>query len=417
MPLSSGPNNSNLGLVFTYDTGDTVNSYIGEPLVNCATDLSSGYNVTVTEITDGSITPPFPGMRVYKFVTANDYNLHRQGGYYNGGGFGGSNPHPLILGTTTPSNFTTVGTGKYRFGMYIRGEVTNQVGDGVTIDIGDRNQVGTTVGTNTNWQLLQTDDALGIADSNYPYDFFDIGASFNMTFYVAGYGIWRSPGTVTNLHFIQAYPIGNQYLPYGQSRSFTQGLLSLTGSTIDLSNVSFNSNAQVAFDGTNDRILLDPVLAAGAGQYTIEAIFKANSIKTQVVWEQNSSTVIQNERACMLLLDNGLGGFNGQANDYHSVIPYTTGVWYHWVIVVDKFRTTNTIKLYNNGTLYSEGNPSNGAVNLNVGNYASAVGYKLNANSEYFDGQIPIVRVYNRCLTPSEIKENYNGYKIRFNLA
>ena len=55
MGLSSGPNNANLGLVFAYDTGDTVNSYIGEPLVNCATDLSSGYNITVTEITDGSI--------------------------------------------------------------------------------------------------------------------------------------------------------------------------------------------------------------------------------------------------------------------------------------------------------------------------------------------------------------------------
>jgi hypothetical protein len=183
--------------------------------------------------------------------------------------------------------------------------------------------------------------------------------------------------------------------------------------------VSFtpNNKGTLIFDGTNDRVSLPAILSAGAGQYTIEAVFKASSIKTQVVWEQNSSTVVQNERACMILLDNGLGGFNGQGNDFHSIIPYTTGVWYHWVIVVDKFRTTNTIKLYNNGTLYSEGNPSNGAVNLNVGNYASAVGYKLNANSEYFDGQIPIVRVYNRCLTPSEIKENYNGYKTRFNLG
>lgn len=417
MGLSLGPNNANLGLVFAYDTGDTVNSYIGEPLVNCATDLSSGYNVTVTEITDGSIAPPFPGMRVYKFVTANDYNLHRQGGYYSGGGFGGYNAQPLILGTTSPSNFTTVGTGKYRFGMYIRGETTNQVGDGVTIDIGDYNGVGITVGTNTNWQLLQTNDALGIANSNYPYDFFDIAGSFNMTFYVAGYGIWRSPGTVTNLPFLQAYPIGKQYLPYGQSRSFTQGLLPLTGSTIDLSNVSFNSSAQITFDGTNDRILLDPVLTAGAGQYTIEAIFKANSIKTQVVWEQNSSTVIQNERACMILLYNGYGGFNGQANDYHSVIPYTTGVWYHWVIVINKAGGGNSVELYNNGTLYSEGNPNNGGQNLNVGNYASAVGYKLNANDEYFDGQIAIVRVYNRALNATEIKDNYLNYKTRFNLG
>jgi hypothetical protein len=417
MGLSSGPNSATLGLIFAYDTGDTVNSYIGEPLVNCATDLSSGYNVTVTEITDGSIAPPFSGMRVYKFVTANNYNLHRQGGYYNGGGFGGSNPQPLILGTTTPSNFTTVGTGKYRFGMYIRGEVTNQVGDSVTIDIGDYNGVGAAVGTNINWQLLQTDDTLGIANSNYPYDFFDIGASFNMTFYVAGYGIWRSPGTVTSLPFLQAYPIGKQYLSYGQSRSFTQGLLPLTGSTIDLSNVSFNPNAQVVFDGTNDRILLDPILASGAPEYSIEAVFRTDTTKTQVIWEQNSSTIIQNKRACMLLLSSGYGGFNGQSNDFHSAVPYSTGVWYHWVITISKYAGTNPVKIYVNGSLYAQGDSSNGATNLDVGNYASAVGYKLNASDEYFDGDIPLVRVYNRPLSATEVKENYNGYKTRFNLG
>lgn len=192
---------------------------------------------------------------------------------------------------------------------------------------------------------------------------------------------------------------------------------SLRGSLVNGVSYTPSNKGTLIFDGTNDRVSLPAILPAGAGQYTIETVFKASSIKTQVVWEQNSSTVVQNERACMILLDSGLGGFNGQGNDYHSIIPYTAGVWYHWVIVVDKFRTTNTIKLYNNGTLYSEGNPSNGAANLNVGNYASAAGYKLNANSEYFDGQIPVVRIYNRCLTPSEIKENYNGYKTRFNLG
>ena len=192
---------------------------------------------------------------------------------------------------------------------------------------------------------------------------------------------------------------------------------SLRGSLTNGVSYTTSNKGALIFDGTNDRVNLPAILPAGAGQYTIEAVFKVNSIKTQVVWEQNSSTVIQDQRACMILLYNGYGGFNGQANDYHSIIPYTTGVWYHWVIVINKFGGGNSVKLYNNGTLYSEGNPNNGGQNLNVGNYASAIGYKLNANDEYLDGQVAAVRIYNRALNASEIQDNYKGYKTRFNLG
>ena len=151
MPSHAGPNTlGESNLVFAYDTGDVKNSYPGIPAVNCAQVPSSGYNWTVTEITDGSITPPRKGARVFKFECTNASNLHRQGGYYNGGGFGGSNPTPLILGRTSPSNYTTVGTGKYRFGMWVRGAASNSTA-GWYIDIGDANGAGLSVNNNTEW--------------------------------------------------------------------------------------------------------------------------------------------------------------------------------------------------------------------------------------------------------------------------
>ena len=152
MPTSVGPNTfGEENLVFGYDLGDSKNSFPGIPAVNCAFVPENGYNWTVTEVTDGSILPPRPGARVFKFECTNASNLHRQGGYYNGGGFGGSNPTPLILGRTSPSNFTTVGTGKYRFGMWVRGAASN--GSAYwTIDIGDRNGAGISVDNNTDWQ-------------------------------------------------------------------------------------------------------------------------------------------------------------------------------------------------------------------------------------------------------------------------
>jgi hypothetical protein len=202
------------------------------------------------------------------------------------------------------------------------------------------------------------------------------------------------------------------------TRSATQGLLDLPGnSTIDLTNVSFDSNAQMTFDGTNDYASLGTVpLAAGASTYTIEAVFRADSTKSQVVWEQNSSGVTQHQRACMILLSNGFGGFNGQSNDFHSAVPYSTGVWYHWIITVDKNAGTNPIKVYVSGALYAQGDSSSGASNLNVGTHGAAVGYKLNSAGEYFDGDIKFVKVYNRILTASEVKSNYNAIKGRFNI-
>jgi hypothetical protein len=255
MPTSVGPNTfGEENLVFGYDLGDSKNSFPGIPAVNCATAPESAYNWTVTEVTDGSIPPPRKGARVFKFVSTPDaYNLHRQGGYYNGGGFGGSNPTPLLLGKTSPSNFTTVGTGKYRFGMWVRGAASNGSATW-TIDIGDLNGASITVGNNTNWQFVSTTDAGGINSTSYPYDFFDINATAGQTYYVADYGIFRSPGTVDNLPALQAFP---QWVDFQQERSYTAGLKDLTGnSTIDLTNVSFDSNAQMEFDGTDDTVAL-----------------------------------------------------------------------------------------------------------------------------------------------------------------
>jgi hypothetical protein len=417
MAANAGPDIIEDGIVFYYDTGNTVKSFIGEPLVNCATDLSSGYNVTVTEVTDGSITPPFLGMRVYKFVTANDYNLHRQGGYYNGGGFGGSNPQPLILGTTTPSNFTTVGTGKYRFGMYIRGEVTNQVGDGVTIDIGDRNQVGTTVGTNINWQLLQTNDTLGIANSDYPYDFFDIGASFNMTFYVAGYGIWRSPGTVTNLPFLQAYPIGTQYITYGQSRSVTQGLLDMVRtSTINIANASFDNNAQIEFDGTNDYTDSGYDLSwNNTNSVSIEFMIKPYNLsgggimgKEYPNWEW---AFYQSGTNLNLVYWNNAGGHSNGMDFQVNVFP-TANTWYHITYTWD----TTTSIFYVNGTAAGSKVAVDPSINQNRSNNVMIGGHTYVWADSYFNGKLDLVKYYNKALTASEVLTNYNALKTRFGI-
>jgi hypothetical protein len=91
-------------------------------------------------------------------------------------------------------------------------------------------------------------------------------------------------------------------------------------------------------------------------------------------------------------------------------------LWNLWIIKVYKNDSTNPINIYVNGTLYTQGNSSAGASNLSVGGYKSAIGYKVSAPSEYFNGDIDIVRIYNKVLTVEEVKKNFHGIRGRYNL-
>ena len=241
----------------------------------------------------------------------------------------------------------------------------------------------------------------------------------DMTYIQVGF-LWALPLTTSEVYVeyiqLEQKPHATQFV--NGTRSVTEGLKDLTkNSTIDLTNAGFDSNAQLNFDGTSDYASLGTVpLTAGASTYSIEAVFRADSIKTQVIWEQNSSGVIQHQRACLILLSGGTGGFNGQSNDFHFALPYSTGTWYHWVVTIDKNASSNPIKAYSNGVLVSEGDSNSGAANLNVGTHGAAVGYKLSSNGEYFDGEIKIVKVYNRALSAEEVQANYNAIKGRFGL-
>jgi hypothetical protein len=319
---------------------------------------------------------------------------------------------------------------------------TDGVADGMAYCV-DASTVSGSIYNVSFWTKSNTPTAVnkGVSFTNYNYGTYPGYGYFGFSFALGPEGVWQrqsysftathtaiisywfgeAPGSTSPYHFdlanIQVEQKDHPTQFVAGTRSVTQGLLPLTGSTINLTDVSFNNSGQITFDGTNDKISLDPILTSGAPEYSIEAVFRADSTKTQVIWEQNSSTVIQNKRACMILLSSGYGGFNGQSNDYHSAVPYSTGVWYHWVITINKYAGTNPVKIYVNGSLYAQGDSSNGATNLDVGNYAAAVGYKLNANDEYFDGDIPLVKIYNRPLSATEVQENYRGYKTRFNLS
>ena len=123
----------------------------------------------------------------------------------------------------------------------------------------------------------------------------------------------------------------------------------------------------------------------------MEAYFKSTSTSTQVVLEQNTSSVQQSRRACILLVPNGLGGFCGASNDRKDVASYTINSWEHWVLVCNV--TANNLKVFRNGSIAYDGTFANSGA-LNVGTGGVNIGKRVVSNGEYFVGEMK----YARCI-------------------
>jgi len=185
-----------------------------------------------------------------------------------------------------------------------------------------------------------------------------------------------------------------------------EGLKDLTGnSTIDLSNVSFDSNAQMTFDGTDEILQLPKIITTQ--DFTVEQIIYEDSYNAEGwTFEQynyGSGRLIVNSDP-----NNHLRFFiGGTAITANAPIPL--GEYLH---IVCK-RSGNTGYIYYNGELVASGNISPNPID----DYTAAVGgSQVFSSGKQFIGSIPLTKVYNRPLSEDEIKTNFNAIKGRFNI-
>ena len=184
------------------------------------------------------------------------------------------------------------------------------------------------------------------------------------------------------------------------TRSATQGLLDLTNNTtINLSNVSFDSNAQMVFDGTDDYTSLgNPTALRDLTSGTIETVYyrDASSGTYQMVFTDGVSD-----------LEITYSGNTLQFYIGNSGLSYTHAVTDQWFNVVGTWGS-GFKKLYINGVEVASGTNTG----TDTGNRDRYVGGR-GANFP-FNGEIPIAKIYNKALTASEVLQNYNATKGRF---
>lgn len=252
-----------------------------------------------------------------------------------------------------------------------------------------------------------------IADTNvrfipvYPRKNGVTNGSFN------GFFMWAAPQVV----------LGDRPKPYvqtGSSRSSTNSLIDLKKSkTLDLANVSFDTDGLPTFDGTDDQLIVEGV---GIGNYSeafsYECVFKAEG-----TWANSYiSNIVGNAGSYAGFYGLGKSGTNTiqfviRDANYSAISGTVSNVatFHHLVGVWDQ--SNSQMRLYIDGELASSASSitKTGApdtTNLYIGGRRAFGG----DNGSYYDGVIPVVKYYNTALTTAEVKQNFLAYRRRFNL-
>jgi hypothetical protein len=265
--------------------------------------------------------------------------------------------------------------------------------------------------------------------------------SSNMTYEWKRFSVTSTHTNSSNYHFIDVgtyqgtgvfewccpqIELGTIASPFTSTeRSDTASLIDLKKTAnIDVSNVSFNSTGQPIFDGSNDKIVVPNQISTGS--YTYETVVKISSSDSSYSgfgsnFKSDSSgysgvgngwvirldpdgglQIYTKNNSTTLLNPINISGFRAaNVNKYiHLVYTYSNG----------------SNKLYLNGVLQATGTGLSGTTPSDSTLIIGAYSWGISSQTYYINAHQPIAKLYNQTHTATEIKQNYNAYKNRFDI-
>ena len=182
---------------------------------------------------------------------------------------------------------------------------------------------------------------------------------------------------------------------------------------------STDGRGSIVFDGGDDKTDFSTNILNGLTNtgITIEAWINPDSISSQAlitgVWTQSSG----NDQAGLFIIGGKIyiavaDGSQGESGAGPGSNNLLVGKWQH---VVGTWKTDRTYETFNNGVSQGTGTQTgNGYNSSSTGTFR--VGAQAQGTGRYFNGKISQVKLYNRALSSTEITQNYNALKSRFNL-
>ena len=212
-----------------------------------------------------------------------------------------------------------------------------------------------------------------------------------------------SPDIVTNGLVLCLDAADKRSYPGSGTTWFDRSGRGNNGTLINSPTYDSNNGGSIVFNGTNNYVSCGNIMPLNA--YTKCIFFKILNLgaPNNLMSGGNDGTHYFYPAAGSYLK---AGHF--QDGEVTSNTPILANTWYHGVVT---FSTTLGFSIYQNGinvgNLLATANFAGGNI-LHIGSYTTQ-NYLLN-------GIVSSAQVYNRVLTPQEIKQNFNATKSKFNI-
>ena len=396
------PKTSADGLVFHYDTGNTVRSYLGEPTTNLW-GIQSGTNVN--NKSDWSMPYAYNGAITNSVYSSGTWNGNRIWEVLHTAGTSGYAGYESWRECVDQP---TAGSGTY--GTTRRVAMKICILEGSITDLALHSGGGNGGHNGGAWTAIPTSQV----PKDCPvktgwYQFLEDGSwNSNSVGHCIGLG-FISYNRVKLLIAEPMYYPSSKLLPFtGYQRGATQGLKDLTAAnTINLSNVSFDANAQMTFDGTNDTVSIPSNSSNNiAGDITMELVLNRTAgYSAAVMHKEQQYTLYVYSSGNITYADSSIWSYS----TFGAYGNLTAGTYHHLVAT----KTGGVVKIYLDGTVII--NKSFGSAITQTNNTLHVGSY--DGSSNYFGGEIPVAKVYNRALTADEVTRNFNAIKSRFNIG
>jgi len=228
-------------------------------------------------------------------------------------------------------------------------------------------------------------------------------------------------GNIVTSSLVIALDAGNLVSYPGSGTTWT----SLTGSNSAtlFNGPAFNGNngGNISFDGADDYSTITlPVSLEGNPAFSIGGWFKRSG-----TWNSGATWGIgaagSNINSYNWSYDNSIGIDLYGNTTFNTLETYSLTEWKHivWTYNGNGFTTSNVI-IYINGVPYTGAGltviRNSGATPNVVGNILTLGRVSYNENGYYGKPIISNFQVYNRVLSSTEIQQNFNAYRNRFNL-
>ena len=376
------------GLVFAYDTGDTVNSYKGEPTENLIGNFVNQYN-----------TDYWVRATNYYQLEATNYvvqDKNAPGGAYTHATGNTSNTNAQIFWSAGNSICNEFGQ-QVAVSAWLRGSGTVKL---IAYDDTAGYQSGPAITLTDEWTYHKHSTTFGSGGSQNSH--------------------WVGVREITTGEYVHVAQMQwerkSHATPYVKgTRSVSGSLLDLTGTNeLDVTNVTYDSDAHFKLSGSH-YLQLDSgdTFNFGTDDFTIEVVFNMEyntsynhffNIKDQYHFalKQNRNNYPTNPNRIYVYRTSGLNSYNS------IVIDATPGTTNHLICQ----RKGDNIEMYLNGE-YKGSKSGWGSIDIQGDTYDTFIGKQSN---EYSKGYQYVTKVYNRALTAGEVKQNFAVYKNRFNI-